>query len=139
MNGPATTGGGGAVHLVELDVRSVEPKHRFERIMGAYESLGTDQTLELTVDHDPKCMYYTLKATRGDEAFRFEYVESGPMTWRVHVRKRDGAGAVGGQASHPDMPRDEASHPDTPRDEVDHPGPGRDELDHPGPAGGEAE
>ncbi len=70
---------------VELDVRPVEPKHRFERIIGAYESLAAGETLELTVDHDPKCMYYTLKATRGDEAFTFDYLEAGPVTWRVRV------------------------------------------------------
>jgi uncharacterized protein (DUF2249 family) len=80
--------------LVQLDVRSVEPKDRFDRIMGAYEAMGTGQTLELTVDHDPKCMYYTLRATRGDDAFDFRYLENGPETWRVHVRKAaTGAGA----------------------------------------------
>ncbi len=75
--------------LVALDVRAVEPKHRFELIMDAYESLGVGQTLELTVDHDPKCMYYTLRATRGVNAFGFDYLDSGPETWRVHVRKVD--------------------------------------------------
>jgi len=70
-----------------LDVRPVEPKDRFELIMGAYDRLSSGQILELTVDHDPKCMYYTLKATRGDDAFSFEYLEDGPVTWRVHVWK----------------------------------------------------
>ena len=70
-----------------LDVRPVAPKDRFERIMGAYERLTIGETLELTVDHDPKCMYYTLKATRGDDAFSFDYLEDGPVTWRVHIRK----------------------------------------------------
>jgi uncharacterized protein (DUF2249 family) len=73
--------------LLDLDVRAVEPRDRYEQIMAAYESLGLGETLELTVDHDPKCMYYTLKATRGDDAFGFEYREDGPVTWRVHVRK----------------------------------------------------
>jgi uncharacterized protein (DUF2249 family) len=73
--------------LVLLDVRPVEPRDRFDRIMGAYESLGSDQTLELVVDHDPKCMYYTLRATRGDDAFRFDYLDQGPETWRVRVTK----------------------------------------------------
>lgn len=73
--------------LVELDVRSVEPKHRFDLIMGTYEELAEGEMLELTVDHDPTCMYYTLKATRGDEAFEFDHLESGPETWRVRVRK----------------------------------------------------
>lgn len=75
-------------NTVQLDIRPVEPKDRFERIMSTYESLDEDDTLELTVDHDPKCMYYALKATRGDDAFEFDYLESGPETWRVHVRKR---------------------------------------------------
>ena len=74
--------------VVELDVRPVEPKDRFERIMGAYEGLAPDQVLALTVDHDPRCMYYTLQATRGAGAFTFDYLENGPETWRVMVRKR---------------------------------------------------
>jgi uncharacterized protein (DUF2249 family) len=73
--------------MVALDVRPVEPKDRFECIMGAYEQLAAGQALELTVDHDPKCMYYTLKATRGDAAFSFDYLEEGPETWRVLVRR----------------------------------------------------
>jgi uncharacterized protein (DUF2249 family) len=70
-----------------LDVRAVEPKHRFPTIMGAYEALPAGATLELTVDHDPKCMYYTLRATRGEDAFRFGYLEAGPEVWRVEVTK----------------------------------------------------
>jgi uncharacterized protein (DUF2249 family) len=73
--------------LVQLDVRPVEPKDRFDRIMGAYESLTTEQALELTVDHDPKCMYYALRATRGEGAFAFDYLENGPEMWRVRVQK----------------------------------------------------
>ncbi len=72
---------------VTLDVRPVDPKHRYDRIMTAYERLATDEALDLTVDHDPKCMYYTLRATRGDQAFSFEYLEAGPETWRVQIRK----------------------------------------------------
>lgn len=72
----------------DLDVRPIEPKDRFERIMRAYESLDDGGVLRLVVDHDPKCMYYTLKATRGDEAFGFEYLEAGPEAWRVDVTKK---------------------------------------------------
>lgn len=72
----------------ELDVRPVEPKHRLETIMGAYESLPPGGTLQLTVDHDPKCMYYTLGAMHGEGAFTFEYRENGPEVWRVEVQKR---------------------------------------------------
>ena len=71
-----------------LDVRPVEPKHRLETIMGAYDALSPGATLDLTVDHDPRCMYYTLEAMHGLESFAFEYVENGPEVWRVEVRKR---------------------------------------------------
>ena len=70
-----------------LDVRPVPPKDRYERIMEAYEGLRPDDAMELTVDHDPTCMYYTLKATRGDDAFGFDYLERGPEVWRVRVTK----------------------------------------------------
>ena len=73
-----------------LDVRPVEPKHRFELIMDAYRALGVGGVLELAVDHDPTCMYYTLKAEYGDALFTFQYLERGPETWRVRVGKRGG-------------------------------------------------
>lgn len=79
---------------VNLDVRPVEPKHRYEKIMDAYESLGIGEAMELVVDHDPQCMYYTLLATRGDDAFSFEYLENGPETWRVLVGRLTAAAEV---------------------------------------------
>ncbi len=71
-----------------LDIRPTPPKDRFETIMAAYESLASGETLHLIVDHDPRCMYYTLQATRGDDAFSFEYVEDGPIDWQVIVTRR---------------------------------------------------
>lgn len=73
---------------IHLDVRPVEPKDRFETIIGTYESLSAGDAMLLTVDHDPTCMYYTLQATRGDETFDFEYLERGPEVWRVRVSRK---------------------------------------------------
>lgn len=72
----------------KVDVRATPPMHRFEQIMSAYEALSAGETMQLIVDHDPKCMYYTLQATRGDDAFAFEYVEDGPEVWQVLVTRR---------------------------------------------------
>jgi len=72
---------------IMLDVREVEPRDRFETIMSAYDALEAGESLDMTVDHDPKCMYYTLRATRGEGSFDFEYLEAGPEIWRVHVRR----------------------------------------------------
>ena len=55
--------------------------------MDAYHDLSLGETLELVVDHDPKCMYYTLEAEHGAETFSFEYLEEGPKVWRVQVQK----------------------------------------------------
>src|SRR5690606_41364315 len=70
-----------------LDVRPVPPNHRYDTSMVAYEALLPGGVLKLVVDHDPKCMYYTLRATQGEDAFRFEYLERGPEVWRVRVEK----------------------------------------------------
>lgn len=78
---------GRAPVVTELDVRPVPPKYRYDTIMDAYEALAPGAVLKLTVDHDPTCMYYTLRATRGEDAFRFEYLERGPEVWRVRVEK----------------------------------------------------
>lgn len=80
---------------VPLDVRGVAPKDRFGTIIGAYEALPIGGVLDLTVDHDPACMYYTLRATHGPETFSIDYREKGPEVWRVEVT-RLGQPATGG-------------------------------------------
>lgn len=70
-----------------LDVRPVEPKHRLETILGAWNQLGPGDALYLCVDHDPQCMYYTLAADYGKDAFAFEYLKSGPEDWEVKVTR----------------------------------------------------
>lgn len=72
---------------IMLDIREVEPRDRFETIMSAYDALESGESLDLTVDQDPKCMYYTLWTTRDEGSCDFEYLEDGPEVWRVHVRR----------------------------------------------------
>jgi uncharacterized protein (DUF2249 family) len=76
-----------ATARILLDVRPTEPKDRFPTIMGAYDALPDGSTLEVVVDHDPRCLYYTLAATRGGDAFTFDYLEAGPDVWRVEVTR----------------------------------------------------
>jgi len=84
-----------SIARTRLDVRPVEPRYRFDTIITAYEALAPGETLELIVDHDPLCMYYTLRATRGADACDFDYLESGPEVWRVEVTPRAGQPAPG--------------------------------------------
>lgn len=71
-----------------VDVRDVEPRDRLETILGAYRGLIPGATLQLTVDHDPTCMYYMLEATEPARSFEFQVVEHGPEVWRARVTKR---------------------------------------------------
>ena len=73
---------------VSLDIRDVEPRDRLETILGAYRGLASGARLELTLDHDPSCMYYTLEATEPEGSFAFEVVENGPEVWRARVTKQ---------------------------------------------------
>jgi regulator of cell morphogenesis and NO signaling len=70
-----------------LDVREVAPKDRLQTILGAYSSLAQGALLQLTVDHDPSCMYYTLAATEPQGSFSFDVTEHGPELWRAEVKK----------------------------------------------------
>lgn len=71
-----------------LDVVPVEPKYRFDTIMGTWKALASGEAFVLRVDHDPQCMYYTLLDSEGEDAFSFDYLENGPEVWRVRVTKK---------------------------------------------------
>lgn len=73
--------------VLDLDMRPVEPRDRYEAIMGAYRALSRGKTMRLTVDHDPSCMYHTLNATEAEGSFSFRTVENGPEVWRAEVTK----------------------------------------------------
>jgi uncharacterized protein (DUF2249 family) len=71
-----------------VDVRGIAPRDRLGVILGSWDALAPGAAMDLWVDHDPRCMYYTLQAMHGDEAFTFEYLLSGPDDWRVRVTRR---------------------------------------------------
>lgn len=76
-----------SVSKLLLDVRDVEPRDRLDTILGAYKSLERGGMMELTVDHDPSCMYHTLNATEPEGSFAFRKTEDGPEVWRAEVTK----------------------------------------------------
>lgn len=85
--GSSGCGHASSTRSIDLDVRDVEPRHRLETILGAYRMLIPGMKLELTVDHDPVCMYYTLEATEPAHSFSFHVAENGPEVWRATVTK----------------------------------------------------
>lgn len=75
----------------ELDVRTLAPAKRHETIFAAYDGLGAGGAFVLVNDHDPKPLYYQFEAEHPG-TFSWDYLESGPRTWRVRIG-RVGAGS----------------------------------------------
>lgn len=69
-----------------IDVRTVAPYQRHALIFTTFDDLGIGQTLELTVDHEPKPLFAQFRE-RSAGAFDWAYLEQGPDLWRVAVTK----------------------------------------------------
>ena len=68
----------------DLDVRSLAPAQRHEAIFEAYAALPAGAGFVLVNDHDPKPLRYQFEAEHDGE-FTWDYLESGPRTWRVRI------------------------------------------------------
>jgi uncharacterized protein (DUF2249 family) len=80
-----------AHHLV--DVRSIAPRERHPLIFSTFSSLRPGQAMELVNDHDPRPLYHQF-AAESPGAFTWEYLERGPATWRVSIKRTADAAAV---------------------------------------------
>jgi uncharacterized protein (DUF2249 family) len=67
-------------------VREITPRERHPLIFQTYDSLLAGTSMLLINDHDPKPLYYQLKAERG-ENLGWDYLEAGPETWQVRISK----------------------------------------------------
>jgi len=68
----------------ELDVRSLAPAQRHADIFASYRNLAPGKGFVLINDHDPKPLQYQFEAEYKDQ-FTWDYLESGPKTWRVRI------------------------------------------------------
>jgi uncharacterized protein (DUF2249 family) len=68
----------------EVDVRSLIPAQRHEKIFQLVGKLGPGDSFILVNDHDPKPLYYQLEAEHPKQ-FSWTYVEKGPSVWRVEI------------------------------------------------------
>ncbi|HEY7833616.1 MAG TPA: DUF2249 domain-containing protein [Ktedonobacterales bacterium] len=69
-----------------LDVREIAPARRHPMIFGVFEALEPGTSFILINDHDPKPLYYQLNIEHAGQ-LAWEYLEQGPVTWRVRVGK----------------------------------------------------
>ncbi len=71
----------------ELDVRTVRARERHPAIFEVIESLPRGASIVLVSDRDPLHLRRQLEL-RVPGAFRWAYLESGPVVWRVSIAKR---------------------------------------------------
>ena len=69
-----------------VDVRSLAPRERHPLIFSTFGALAVGQAMELVNDHDPKPLYYQFQAEMPG-AFSWNYLEEGPDTWRVAIKR----------------------------------------------------
>ena len=67
-------------------VRQVAPPQRHPLIFNTFEALQPGEKFILINDHDPKPLYYQFSFERAGQ-FTWDYLESGPETWRVQIGK----------------------------------------------------
>lgn len=73
-----------------IDVRTIAPRERHPLIFSTFNGLAAGEALELVNDHDPRPLYYQFNAQAPGQ-FTWEYLESGPATWRVAITRTQAA------------------------------------------------
>ncbi len=72
-----------------IDVRSLAPHERHERIFASFNGLPQGGALELVNDHDPAGLHRQFKSNFHG-LFTWDYLEQGPELWRVRIGKAPG-------------------------------------------------
>ena len=70
-----------------LNVTVIEPRLKHPTIFARFDELNPGESLTIHNDHDPKPLYYQLLGERGN-IFEWEYLEQGPESWKVNIRKK---------------------------------------------------
>jgi len=72
-----------------LDLRDVPPAERHPKVHDAFESISSGETLELVNDHEPKPLFYELRAEVDDfDADGYEVEQRGPTEYVARLPKR---------------------------------------------------
>lgn len=69
-----------------LDLRSIPPFERHEKIFQLWDKLKTGETLKIINDHDPKPLWYQFEVEFKGK-YGWEYEQSGPKDWIVKIKK----------------------------------------------------
>ncbi|MEJ7626884.1 MAG: iron-sulfur cluster repair di-iron protein [Ferruginibacter sp.] len=69
-----------------LNVTILEPNLKHPTIISMFNALKAGESMQIINDHDPKPLYYQMKAERGN-IFTWTYNEKGPQHWIVTIVK----------------------------------------------------
>lgn len=70
-----------------LDVTILDPRIKHPTIFQKLDELAGGESLTIHNDHDPKPLYYQMISELGN-TFHWEYIEEGPVWWKVKITKR---------------------------------------------------
>lgn len=70
----------------ELDVRSLVPIKRHEKLLKLFKDLPVGDSFVFINDHDPKPLYYEFKSVYGN-VVGWEYLQTDPAEWKVKVSR----------------------------------------------------
>ncbi|MGV3706609.1 MAG: iron-sulfur cluster repair di-iron protein [Arcticibacter sp.] len=73
--------------IATLNVTEIEPRFRHPMIFEQFDALEAGEGFVISIDHDPKPLYYQLIAERGN-IFSWDYLESGPDNWQVKIERK---------------------------------------------------
>ncbi|MFD1037703.1 DUF2249 domain-containing protein [Virgibacillus byunsanensis] len=74
-------------YTAKVHAPEIEPRFRHPRIFEVFDELQPGEYMELSNDHDPKPLHYQFMMER-EGTFSWEYLEEGPMLWRVCIGKK---------------------------------------------------
>ena len=72
--------------IKDLDLRSMPPFERHEKIFEVWNSLKEGQTMKIINDHDPKPLHYQFEAEYNGK-YEWKYEKQGPKDWIVKIKK----------------------------------------------------
>ena len=72
----------------QLDVRIIPPREKHPAIFQTFDALPAGEAFTLINDHDPFPLRYQFQAERAEQ-FTWDYLEQGPVVWRVRIGKVD--------------------------------------------------
>jgi len=73
--------------IKEIDVTIIAPRERHPMIFKTFDDLKKGDSFIINIDHDPKPLFYSFLHERAEQ-FDWEYLDQGPVTWKVKILKK---------------------------------------------------